>query len=118
MPRRVKAKAEASKECMVCFESCTFMSSDLFLYNCTCVYAIHPECFKEWRSIGETSSICVICRESLMTFDEEVEEEEPVGVVAVVYPLDGCYTIFIKIYILCSIGLCCYLLTVFCVRPS
>jgi hypothetical protein len=92
------------------------MSSDLFLYNCTCVYAIHPECFKEWRSIGETSSICVICRESLLTFDEEVEE--PVGVVAVVRPADTCYATFIKIYILCSIGLCCYLLTVLCIRPS
>ena len=121
MPRR------APKECIVCLEACTSMSSDLFLYNCTCVYAIHPECFKEWRSIGETSSICVICRESLLTFDEEVEEprevaeprevEEP-REVAVVYPADTWYTTFIKIYILFSIGFCCYILTVLCVRPS
>ena len=70
MPRR------APKECIVCLEACTSLSSDLFLYNCTCIYAIHPECFKEWRSIGETSSICVICRESLLSFDEENEQEQ------------------------------------------
>jgi len=94
------------------------MSSDLFLYNCTCVYAIHPECFKEWRSIGETSSICVICRESLLTFDEEVEEEEGPVVVAVVRPADTCYATFIKIYILSSIGLCCYIITICLAKPS
>lgn len=64
------------EECIVCLEACTSLSSDLFLYNCTCVYAIHPECFKEWRSIGETSSICVICRESLLSFEEEGEQEQ------------------------------------------
>ena len=107
---------KSPKECVVCLESCTSMSSDLFLYNCTCVYAIHPECFKEWRSIGETSSICVICRESLLTFDEEVEE--PAGVVAVVRPADTCYATFIKIYILSSIGLCCYIITICLAKPS
>jgi hypothetical protein len=113
-----RRSTKSPRECIICLESCTSMSPDLFLYNCTCVYTIHPECFKEWRSIGETSSICVICRESLVSHEEDEEVEEPVGAVVVVRPADTCYATFIKIYILCSIGLCCYILTVLCVRPS
>lgn len=60
-------------DCLVCLLPCTTTSQDLFLYNCTCIYYIHTDCFRTWRERSHTNRICLICREEL----EPVEEEEP-----------------------------------------
>jgi hypothetical protein len=117
MPRRVP------NECIVCLEACTSLSSDLFLYNCTCVYAIHPECFKKWRSIGETSSICVICRESLLTFDEEGEQEQQQENIIIVPRYNvNCGTLYegaLKIYLFLIFFMFGYIIVQFYMsRPS
>jgi hypothetical protein len=57
------------EDCAICLVPTTERSKDLFLYNCQCIYAIHANCFREWRLRTETSRICLICREGLETFE-------------------------------------------------
>jgi hypothetical protein len=52
--------------CLICISPCKELSTDLFLYNCQCVYVIHKECFTEWRHISRTNRICIICHEELL----------------------------------------------------
>jgi hypothetical protein len=63
-------------DCLVCFQPCKEVSVDLFLYSCKCIYPIHTDCFKEWRSVTGSSRVCVICREELDYADSDEEEEE------------------------------------------
>jgi hypothetical protein len=69
---------DPSGNCMVCFNPCKSWSNDLFLYTCTCIYRVHPECFKEWRVLTKTNRVCLICRDEFDTFGyvEEEEQEE------------------------------------------
>ena len=65
---------EEEPSCLICIMPCKEVSTDLFLYNCTCVYAIHKDCFIQWRRITQTDRICIICHEEL----EPVEDVLPV----------------------------------------
>ena len=71
---------DPSGNCMVCFNPCKSWSNDLFLYTCTCIYRVHPECFREWRVRAKTNRVCLICRDEFDTFGY-VEEEEDVPIV-------------------------------------
>jgi hypothetical protein len=71
---------DPSGNCMVCFNPCKSWSNDLFLYTCTCIYRVHPECFREWRVKTKTNRVCLICRDEFDTFGY-VEEEEDVPIV-------------------------------------
>jgi len=69
---------DPSGNCMVCFSPCKSWSNDLFLYTCTCIYRVHPECFREWRVKTRTNRVCLICRDEFDTFgyvEEEAQEE-------------------------------------------
>lgn len=68
---------DPSGTCLVCLGPCKAWSNDLFLYTCHCIYRIHPECFKMWRSSTGTDRVCLICREEFDTFGYIVEEQEP-----------------------------------------
>jgi hypothetical protein len=63
-------------DCLVCLQPTSERSTTLFLYNCNCIYAIHADCFRDWRRRSETSRICLICHEGLDTFESD-EEERP-----------------------------------------
>ena len=65
-------KISDTVNCMVCLQECQTVSSDLFLYNCTCIYPIHNDCFQKWRRIADTSRICIICDKYLDTFPKEL----------------------------------------------
>ena len=52
--------------CLICISPCKELSTDLFLYNCKCVYVIHKKCFVDWRRISKTNRICIICHEQLL----------------------------------------------------
>jgi hypothetical protein len=65
-------------ECLVCLQPCSTTSQDLFLSNCTCIYSIHPNCFRAWRERSHTNRICLICREELEPSEEEPQEEDPI----------------------------------------
>ena len=79
---------DPSGNCMVCFSPCKSWSNDLFLYTCTCIYRVHPECFREWRVKTKTNRVCLICRDEFDTFGyvEEEGEQEQQQLVAVVDP--------------------------------
>ena len=62
-----------STECLVCLQPCSTTSQDLFLYNCTCIYYIHAECFRRWREITQTDRICLICREEIEPVEDNVQ---------------------------------------------
>jgi hypothetical protein len=64
---------ESLNDCLVCLQPCSTTSQDLFLYNCTCIYHIHNDCFRRWRETSQTNRICLICREEL----EPVEDDVP-----------------------------------------
>ena len=66
---------DSSGDCLVCLNPCTSVSSDLFVYNCKCVYHIHNACFKEWRRVANHDRICMICDIAL---DEFSDDERPV----------------------------------------
>ena len=66
---------EEGDNCVVCFEPTTEKSTQLFLYNCRCVYFVHEPCFRQWRQQTGTDRVCLICREGLESF----ENEEGVG---------------------------------------
>ena len=70
---------DSSGDCLVCFNPCTTFSNELFLYNCNCVYRVHADCFKEWRRVADSDRICVICQETLHTFEEEEVVVQPVN---------------------------------------
>ena len=70
---------DSSGDCLVCFNPCTTFSNELFLYNCDCVYRVHADCFKEWRRVADSDRICVICQETLHTFEEEEVVVQPVN---------------------------------------
>lgn len=57
--------------CLVCLVICDTKSNDLFLYNCTCIYPVHPECFRNWRNISKTDMICMICRKEIESYDTQ-----------------------------------------------
>jgi hypothetical protein len=61
--------------CVVCFEPTTEKSTQLFLYNCRCVYYVHEACFRRWRQQTGTDRVCLICREGLESFEEDEEGE-------------------------------------------
>ena len=67
---------DPSGTCLVCLGPCKAWSNDLFLYTCHCIYRIHPECFKMWRSATGTDRVCLICREEFDTFGYIVAEPE------------------------------------------
>ena len=69
--------ADASGDCLVCLNPCTTFSYELFLYNCDCVYRVHPPCFRQWRLVADSDRICVICQEALDPFSESGEQEQP-----------------------------------------
>ena len=52
--------------CLICISPCKELSTDLFLYNCQCVYVVHKECFADWRHVSKTNRICIICHEELL----------------------------------------------------
>jgi len=58
-------------DCMICLLPCKELSTDLFLYNCKCIYYVHAECFREWRRSIDTDRICIICREEIPYVPEE-----------------------------------------------
>ena len=62
---------EEGDNCVVCFEPTTEKSTQLFLYNCRCVYFIHEACFRQWRQQTGTYRVCLICREGLESFENE-----------------------------------------------
>jgi hypothetical protein len=64
-------------DCVICLQPTNEKNTDLFLYNCKCVYAIHTNCFRDWRRHTETRRICVICREGLESFHEELDPPQP-----------------------------------------
>jgi hypothetical protein len=64
--------------CVVCFEPTTEKSTQLFLYNCRCVYFVHDACFRRWRVQTGTDRVCLICREGLESFEDEEGEREEV----------------------------------------
>jgi hypothetical protein len=70
-------EAEEGDNCVVCFEPTTEKSTQLFLYNCRCVYFVHEACFRRWRQHTGTDRVCLICREGLESFEEEEDEGEP-----------------------------------------
>jgi hypothetical protein len=78
------AEPSPPEDCLVCLQPTSERSPTLFLYNCTCIYAIHATCFRDWRRQTNTSRICLICHEGLDTFDSD-EEELPL--VAVQQPI-------------------------------
>jgi len=53
----------SENDCSICLNPCKDLSIDLPLYNCTCIYYVHPECFDSWRHRTNTRRICIICRE-------------------------------------------------------
>jgi hypothetical protein len=63
-------------DCVVCFEPTTEKSTQLFLYNCRCVYFVHEACFRRWRTQTGTDRVCLICREGLESFEEDEEGRE------------------------------------------
>ena len=64
----------SDSECLVCLQPCDEMSTDLFLYTCSCVYPVHNACFKQWRTIAKNDRICMICREELDYNSSEPED--------------------------------------------
>ena len=68
-------KKQEQVDCLVCFQPCKEVSVDLFLYSCKCIYPIHTDCFKEWRSVTGSSRVCIICREELDYADSEEEDD-------------------------------------------
>ena len=66
---------DPSGNCLVCLNPCKSWSNDLFLYTCTCIYRVHPDCFKEWRIKTKTNRVCLICGDEFDTFGYAVEEE-------------------------------------------
>lgn len=70
-------EAEEGDNCVVCFEPTTEKSTQLFLYNCRCVYFVHEACFRRWRQQTGTDRVCLICREGLESFEEDGDEGEP-----------------------------------------
>jgi len=68
--------SDPSGTCLVCLMPCKAWSNDLFLYTCHCIYRVHPECFKMWRSTTGTDRVCLICREEFDTFGLVLEEPE------------------------------------------
>lgn len=77
----LRETVDPSGNCMVCFSPCKSWSNDLFLYTCTCIYRVHPECFREWRIKTKTNRVCLICRDEFDTFGYVEEEEEQQTVV-------------------------------------
>lgn len=80
LPLRLIAGMEqdSSDTCLVCLNPCSAFSHELFVYNCDCVYRIHPVCFREWRRITQSDRICLICQESLEPFsDDEQPQQQP-----------------------------------------
>lgn len=69
-------KERETDDCMVCLQQTLEQSTQLFLYNCRCVYPIHASCFRDWRRMTETNRICLICREGLESFGDEERDEE------------------------------------------
>jgi hypothetical protein len=65
--------------CVVCFEPTTEKSTQLFLYNCRCVYFVHEACFRRWRTQTGTDRVCLICREGLESFEADEEGGEGQG---------------------------------------
>ena len=55
----------SDSNCLICISPCKELSTDLFLYNCNCIYVIHKECFIDWRRVSKTNRICIICHEEL-----------------------------------------------------
>jgi hypothetical protein len=70
---------EEGDNCVVCFEPTTEKSTQLFLYNCRCVYFIHEACFRQWRQQTGTYRVCLICREGLESFENEEGDGEREG---------------------------------------
>ena len=64
-------ESDSSDNCLVCLNPCSALSNELFVYNCECVYRIHPVCFREWRRITNSDRICIICQESLEPFSDD-----------------------------------------------
>ena len=56
----------SESNCLICISPCKELSTDLFLYNCECVYIIHKECFIDWRRVSKTNRVCIICHEELL----------------------------------------------------
>jgi hypothetical protein len=107
---------DPSGTCLVCLSPCKAWSNDLFLYTCHCVYRIHPECFKMWRSRTGTDRVCLICREEFDTFvaaeseseaEAEPQERQERHPLVIFRPYEGpqetCGTYLTKIWIMCMI---------------
>ena len=67
--------------CLVCLVPCDTKSNDLFLYNCTCIYPVHPDCFRNWRNISKTDMICMICRTEIETYNTHEDQLDIVQVI-------------------------------------
>ena len=63
-----------SEICIICNDE----SDDLLKYEHKCgIYYIHSSCLNEWIDINKTS--CVVCRENIISSDEEEEPPSPSG---------------------------------------
>ena len=65
--------AEEGDTCVVCFEPTTEKSTQLFLYNCRCVYFVHEACFRRWRVQKERIGLFI----AGIAFEEDGDEGEP-----------------------------------------
>jgi hypothetical protein len=61
----------SKNECLICITECDTLSSDLFLYNCTCVYYVHKQCMINWRQISKTDRVCLICHITIDDFNDK-----------------------------------------------
>jgi hypothetical protein len=59
-------KESSESNCLICISPCKELSTDLFLYNCSCIYTVHKECFVDWRRVSKTNRVCIICHEELL----------------------------------------------------
>jgi len=79
--------------CLICISPCKELSTDLFLYNCKCVYVIHKKCFVDWRRISKTNRVCIICHEELLpgviVINRRIDPAIPIIVNFFVVPLLG-----------------------------
>ena len=58
-------------ECLICITECDTLSSELFLYNCKCMYYVHKQCMIDWRRIAETDRVCLICHITIDDFNDK-----------------------------------------------
>jgi hypothetical protein len=93
------ASDPSDSNCLICISPCKELSTDLFLYNCECIYMIHKECFLDWRRVSKTNRICIICPEELLPI-----RAYPPGVVVINRRIDPSIPMIVNFFVVPLLG--------------